>query len=230
MRYGIGYKGSKSRIAKEIIEILPSGDRFIDLFGGGGAMSHCAALSGKWEEVIYNDVSTSIYTLVKDTFTCSLSKYANLFEWVSRDKYKIESSNNALIKWCWSFGYDGLYYVYSKKMEGKKEAIYKAIVNNEYSSTFLELTQGIIPFGDDIDLSIRKSEWSAFCRSALKTPDKYRVESLERLLSLYFFRAPDNILFINCSYLNYKYMDGDVVYCDPPYCGKRQDAYKTSVL
>ena len=44
MRYGIGYKGSKSRIAKEIIEILPSGDRFIDLFGGGGAMSHCAAL------------------------------------------------------------------------------------------------------------------------------------------------------------------------------------------
>lgn len=35
MRYGVGYKGSKSRIAKEIINILPRGDRFIDLFGSG---------------------------------------------------------------------------------------------------------------------------------------------------------------------------------------------------
>ena len=65
MRYGIGYKGSKSRIAKEIIDVLPSGERFIDLFGGGGAMSHCAALSGKYNKVIYSDINPSIYELCR---------------------------------------------------------------------------------------------------------------------------------------------------------------------
>lgn len=32
--YGIPYLGNKSRIADEIIRILPSGNRFVDLFGG----------------------------------------------------------------------------------------------------------------------------------------------------------------------------------------------------
>lgn len=35
MNYGIPYKGSKSKIAKEILRELPSGKRLVDLFGGG---------------------------------------------------------------------------------------------------------------------------------------------------------------------------------------------------
>lgn len=35
MGYGIGYKGSKNKIAEEILEQLPSGNRLVDLFGGG---------------------------------------------------------------------------------------------------------------------------------------------------------------------------------------------------
>lgn len=34
--YGVPYQGNKSRIADLIINILPSGNRFVDLFGGGG--------------------------------------------------------------------------------------------------------------------------------------------------------------------------------------------------
>lgn len=226
MRYGIEYKGSKSRIAKEIIEILPSGDRFIDLFGGGGAVSHCASLSGKYKEVIYNDLNPSIYSLVKDTFTGKYTKDKFLFEWVSRDLFNKERMENPVIRWCWSFGCDRLYYLYSKEMECIKESVYKAIVNKEYSTVFLELTNNLIPFGDSVDLTVRKSEWSTFCRTMLKTPDKYRVESLERLLSLYSFTLLNNISFTNTTYLDYEYRDGDIVYCDPPYCGKRQDAYK----
>lgn len=52
-KYGIPYTGSKSKIADEIISVLPSGDRFVDLFGGGAAMSECALLSGKYESVFY---------------------------------------------------------------------------------------------------------------------------------------------------------------------------------
>lgn len=54
-KYGLPYMGSKSAIADKIIAVLPAGERFIDLFGGGGAMTHAAALSGKYSEVIYSD-------------------------------------------------------------------------------------------------------------------------------------------------------------------------------
>ena len=34
--YGVPYQGNKSRIADIIINLLPEGDRLVDLFGGGG--------------------------------------------------------------------------------------------------------------------------------------------------------------------------------------------------
>lgn len=34
--YGVPYQGNKSRIADIIIKVLPPGERFVDLFGGGG--------------------------------------------------------------------------------------------------------------------------------------------------------------------------------------------------
>ena len=39
--YGIPYRGNKSRIADAIINLLPEGKRFVDLFGGG-VQSHIA--------------------------------------------------------------------------------------------------------------------------------------------------------------------------------------------
>ena len=46
--YGVPYQGNKSRIADIIINILPSGERLVDLFGGG-VPSHivrCSPISG----------------------------------------------------------------------------------------------------------------------------------------------------------------------------------------
>ena len=45
MTYGVPYQGSKSRIAKDIIDQLPTGNRFVDLFAGGCAITHAAILS-----------------------------------------------------------------------------------------------------------------------------------------------------------------------------------------
>ena len=50
-KYGIPYMGSKDKIADDILSVLPGGKRFVDLFGGGFAMSHAALLSGKYEQV-----------------------------------------------------------------------------------------------------------------------------------------------------------------------------------
>lgn len=36
VHYGVPYQGNKSRIADRIIDVLPEGERLVDLFGGGG--------------------------------------------------------------------------------------------------------------------------------------------------------------------------------------------------
>ena len=53
--YGLPYVGSKNLIAEQIIDLIPSCKHFYDLFGGGGAITHCVVLSGKWDTVHYND-------------------------------------------------------------------------------------------------------------------------------------------------------------------------------
>lgn len=55
MSYGVPYQGSKNKIAKDIIELLPSGHRFVDLFAGGCAMTHAALASGKYDCALTND-------------------------------------------------------------------------------------------------------------------------------------------------------------------------------
>ena len=54
--YGVPYQGSKSRIAKSIVDILPEGKRFVDLFSGGGAVTHAAMESGKYGNFRMNDL------------------------------------------------------------------------------------------------------------------------------------------------------------------------------
>ena len=53
---GVPYQGTKGRIAREIVDMLPSGRRFVDLFSGGGAVTHAALLSGKYGEYHMNDI------------------------------------------------------------------------------------------------------------------------------------------------------------------------------
>lgn len=48
--------GSKNKLAENIIEQLPTGNRLVDLFCGGCAITHAALLSGKWNEVLANDL------------------------------------------------------------------------------------------------------------------------------------------------------------------------------
>ena len=43
MRYGLPYKGSKNAIAEWIVNALPDAECFVDLFCGGGAVTHYKA-------------------------------------------------------------------------------------------------------------------------------------------------------------------------------------------
>ena len=52
----IYYRGGKKRAAQEIVDNLPGGAMFIDVFGGSASVSVAALHAGKWKQVIYNDL------------------------------------------------------------------------------------------------------------------------------------------------------------------------------
>ena len=54
---GAPYQGSKGRIENDIVDILPKGERFVDLFSGGSAVTHAAMLSDKYGSFHMNDVN-----------------------------------------------------------------------------------------------------------------------------------------------------------------------------
>ena len=53
MIYGMPYRKSKSKIAEDIINILPAGRRLVDLFGGVAAITHCGMVIGKYPNILY---------------------------------------------------------------------------------------------------------------------------------------------------------------------------------
>jgi site-specific DNA-adenine methylase len=60
MNYGLPYKGSKNRIAKRILEVLPPAPVLYDVFAGGCAITHAGLLSGKYSRVVANDINGMI--------------------------------------------------------------------------------------------------------------------------------------------------------------------------
>ena len=83
-QYGAPYMGSKSKIAEDILAVLPRGKRFVDLFGGGFAMTHCAALSGKYEEVYYNELNPLVVDMLKKAIS---GEYKNERRWINRETF-----------------------------------------------------------------------------------------------------------------------------------------------
>ena len=61
----LDYRGGKKRVSKFIIDNLPSAELFIDVFGGSAAVSIEAVKSGKYSQVIYNDLDSNLVNFMK---------------------------------------------------------------------------------------------------------------------------------------------------------------------
>jgi hypothetical protein len=94
--YGVGYKGGKQRIADDILSLLPDGERFVDLFGGGFAMSHAAYLSGKFRKVLYCDNEPMIVQLIRDGISGKYNPSVFVPAWVSRERFHELKKNGCL--------------------------------------------------------------------------------------------------------------------------------------
>ena len=127
--YGIPYMGSKNRIAKKIIDFLPSGETLVDLFGGGGAITDCANESNKWEHIIYNELNELPY---KCFLKALRGEYENEDRWISRQDFINLKNTDEYTACCFSFGNNFRNYMYNKKIEPYKRAYHYAVVLDDF--------------------------------------------------------------------------------------------------
>lgn len=128
--YGIPYMGSKNRISKQIIDFLPSGETLVDLFGGGGAITDCASESGKWKNIIYNELDALPYTCFLKALK---GEYENETRWISREDFFKLKDTDEYVACCFSFGNNFRDYMYNEKIEPYKRAYHYAIVLNDFN-------------------------------------------------------------------------------------------------
>ena len=98
--YGLPYQGSKNQIAEDIIDFLPSGNRLVDLFGGGGSISHCASLSNKWKSSLYNEVNP----LIAKGFEMAINgEFDNENRWITKEEFHRLKKTDPYVAICFSF-------------------------------------------------------------------------------------------------------------------------------
>lgn len=203
MAYGMPYRGSKSKIAYKLMQALPAGKRFVDLFGGGGAMAHAAALSGKYNSVLYNEIQPRVV----DCFQKSLNGYFDTFipEWVSKEYFYKHRMDDGYIAICWSYGGNMRSYEYGPANEEAARLLHNFIVYGERN----EALKDILP-----EEVIKNVDGRTMRERRLKTGVRVEhLQRLERLISL----SGLHIDITNGSYEEYVHHPGDVVYCDIPY-------------
>ena len=233
MTYGLNYIGSKNRIALDIIKQLPAGKRLVDLFGGGFAISHCAALAGKWRTVLYNDANPLVVQLVKDALAGKYDEDRFKPEFITRERFHAEKHSCGYIKWCWSFGGTGTSYYSAPEGERVKHSVHNWVVFNQKDKLVTEL------FGDaelprlDIQqryyalLRLRRERLSngVSREHAEMLAHIIQVQNLGSLFRLHYIGSirhtplASKVEATCTDYSDYAYKEGDVVYCDIPYEG-----------
>lgn len=183
MNYGLPYMGSKNSIAEKIIAFLPRGKRFVDLFGGGFAMSHCALLSGKYESVFYNEINPLLPKLIKEAIDGKFNPRNFKPEFITREKFFAERENDAYIKYIWSFGNKGNTYMFAREIEDIKRQGHAYCVG--------KMPIDGIPNCESDDIFERKKFLNRFCKkefAAQMAADSTLKERYKEYCNIIFYK------------------------------------------
>lgn len=124
------YKGSKNLLAQRILDCIPSASVFVDLFCGGCAVSHAALLSGRFARVVVNDIEGDVSRL----FVAAVNgQYKGESRWISREDFFRLKESDPYVRYCWSFGNNGMRYIYSEAVEPYKRALHYAVVFGDFA-------------------------------------------------------------------------------------------------
>ena len=218
MNYGIPYKGSKNKIAESILAQLPPAKHFYDLFGGGGAMTHCALLSGKYKYVHYNELNP----LVFKTFKMALNgEFKGENRWISKENFERLKDTDPYVACCFSFGNDFKTYAYGKNCELFKKAVHYSIVfdDNSLLNNYIDLSnfkynsENIKERRSELHSLLKKSKLDIEYGKPNQPVSQHQIW-LERLQEL---NIGGGVLLSNLSYDEVPIENDSVIYCDPPY-------------
>lgn len=246
MRYGLPYQGSKNPIAEQIVKALPSGEVFADIFFGGGAVTHAAICSGKWERFIINDIDPMPMELF---YGAVRGAYRDRTEWIGRKEFFEKKERDPFVKYCWSFGNAGRAYMYAPHWESYKHAVHDLLMDGDVvplsrdESTILRFTEEeLIPIVSANNSQERYLRFKRLVKSKLKAAggkqsENYaRLQNLERLQSLEHLQELERAkgfgnLERHCGdYADVPLPKGAVVYCDVPYEGTEIKFYSGEVF
>lgn len=205
MRYGLPIQGSKNRLADRIIELLPPAGHLYDVFAGGGAVSHCALLSGKWGCVHFSDTNDTV-VLFRD---CMEGNVPDGSEWIGREEFEKRKDFDPWVRLIYSFGTNQRDYLYSRKIEPYKKAVHEMI----FAPTPAQ----------------RRMRFREVCRlMPLVTGRPSDHESTERMQAVQaefgsVIREWDGrYRMAVADYRDIEILPDSVIYCDPPYRNKRE--------
>ena len=220
MRYGLPYKGSKNGIAKWIVDALPKADIFVDLFFGGGAITHRAMEIGKYKQFIINDIDARLPKLFID---CAYGKYTveNHPEWISREEFNARKNEDAYIALVWSFGNNGKDYLYGKAIEDMKHAYHKAVYDDN-----LEDLKAFGYYLTRCDEDSLYERYLNYQRQIKKQTQKIQLEVVSRQTEIERLQSLQSLQSFGVDYQEVPIPEGALIYCDIPYsgtnCGKYQ--------
>nr|DAP68144.1 MAG TPA: DNA adenine methylase [Caudoviricetes sp.] len=129
MNYGLPYRGSKNKIAKDIINRLPAGEVFVDLFCGGCAVTHAAMLSGKYKRYIINDSIAMMPNAFRDAVN---GKFKGEKRLISKEDFHRLKDSDAYVRTCWSFGNNGRSYLWGEENAHVKMLACKMIMADDW--------------------------------------------------------------------------------------------------
>lgn len=237
-RYGLPYMGSKSKIARWVVERLPEGDTLYDVFCGGCAITDYAMRARKYKSYVVNDITNIGYVFKKALD----GGFKNETRWIDRKTY-FEELEDPYVYLCFSFGNNPVCrYAYAVELEPWKKALHWCYVFNDPS---LMHEYGVdIPVYDDkagYRKWIRNNEtyirerycaWVNAHRAEIEEKSGLKIR-LERLQSLEHLQKLQRLQSLENPSSNLHILQGDyrdvvipkqsgVVYCDPPYRNTRQ--------
>lgn len=227
---GLPYVGNKGQKAEKIIDILPAGNRLIDVFGGGGSISLTATSSGKWNEVVYNDrrktVVNLLKALIKDKPRFNLMDYVYMnreefYNWRDNMPDSIECT---LVLTVWSFSNNLHGYLWGKKNEKEKLQLTRALFWGDTGTWFDELYSYA---KNENSISGKYRLFHKWRLAEMGISSRYdrlqQLEQLQRLERLQRIQQLQQLKFLTLDYRSLKIGPEDVVYCDPPYTGTSQN-------
>lgn len=119
--FGLPYMGSKNATAENIVSMLPRGRRLLDLFGGGASVTHAALVSGRFEQVVYNDIDP----LMVDMLNRLKDEPLAPLRFVDRVEFKERCKVDPMVFFCWKYPGARPEYKFSRGTEKLYELIFK---------------------------------------------------------------------------------------------------------